>query len=294
VDWSDAAIQDWIALTRVSERDGAVWALPAMLALAQETIPGRSLLGRVLRDPKIWPSFQGILQQAADPKNPIHDTKYGFTLGGLEIEAEDAARGEGARRVTERHLASALEKRGPTTYSNMGLQIDRVATAVRDLELGPAFQAAEIGGRWHGLIDTSIVVEYKDLWSLDWLRHTDSRKVTIWISAVLLAELDQQKYFHRNPRVMSRARTFSRWLQDKLEPAAKPGGIEIRGGVVIRVWDPNVPLITPDSAHLEVAFALIDRSVPIHLVTGDLEQRLRAISNGIPVFSLPESCLIDP
>ncbi len=294
MDWTDAATGDWAVLARVSERDGGLWALNGILALAQNTLPGRSLLGRVLRDQKVWPTFQGILQQAADPTSPIHLTKHGFFLGQLEVEAEDAARSERSRRVAERHVAAALEMRGQTTYSNLGLQISRVVAAVRELELGPSFQPQEINGRWHGLIDTSIVVEYKDLWSIDWTQETKSAGVTLWLSSVLLRELDEQKYFHRNPRVMSRARSFSRWLEPKLAAAIQPGGVEIRPGVVARAWAPVVEVVTPDSGHLEVAFALVDRSVHVHLVTGDLEQRLRAITYGIDVFGLPESCLLEP
>jgi hypothetical protein len=130
-----------------------------------------------LRDQKIWPTFQGILKQAADPASPIHHTEHGFFLGQLEVDAEDSARSEQSRRVAERHVAAALEKRGETTYSNLGLQIGRVASAVRELELGPPFEPNEIAGRWHGLIDTSIVVEYKDLWSIDWIKETKSAAV---------------------------------------------------------------------------------------------------------------------
>jgi hypothetical protein len=292
LEWSPGATEDWTALATAYDKRGTLWALDAILALAQLTVPGRSLLGRVLRDPKIWPHLQSTLQRAADPQDSIHHVKYGFTLGGLELEAEELARAEGSRNVCERHLAGALQKSGQTTYNNFGLQIDRVVIAVHDIELGPGFQPTEIHDRWHGIIDTSIAIEYQDLHNIDWLAETGAKAVTIWISPVLLDELDNMKFSSRDARIKRRAQVFTRWVQPILSKAVTSAGAPIRPGVLLRAWAPMLEQSAPDSRHLEAAFALLDRQVPVKLITGDSGQRLRALAHGVEVFDLDERWLL--
>jgi hypothetical protein len=51
-------------------------------------------------------------------------------------------------------------------------------------------------------------------------------------------------------------------------------------------------MTAPDSRHLEAALALLDRQVPVKLITGDNGQRLRALAHGIEVFDLHERWLL--
>src|SRR5207245_10113796 len=113
----------------------------------------------------------------------------GLMIYDLPPAAERAADKERARRVGERHIAMALAERGQTAFNNSGLLVDRLVEKVRELELSPGFQRAEIDRRWHGLIDTSIAIEYRDLHSIDWLKETGADAATIWISPVMLDEL---------------------------------------------------------------------------------------------------------
>ena len=74
--------------------------------------------------------------------------------------------------------------------------------------------------------------------------------------------------------------------------AVTPSGAPLRSGVALRAWAPSLELSAPDSRHLEAAFALLDRQVPVRLVTGDSGQRLRALAHGIEVFDLNENWLL--
>jgi predicted ribonuclease YlaK len=176
---------------------------------------------------------------------------------------------------------------GDNAFGQFGLQPKKLLEAMTRLELGPGFQPSEIEGRWHGLIDTSIVIEYHDIQDIDWLAETNAKQATIWISPVLLDELDDMK-FHRSERVKTRAEVFTPWIDPLLTDAVKPGGVSMpkRVGVALRAWAPTLVLSTPDTRHLEAADALLDRNVPVNLVTGDSGQRLRALAHGIAVFEL--------
>ena len=75
-----------------------------------------------------------------------------------------------------------------------------------------------------------------------------------------------------------------------LAKAVTPGGAPMpdRKNVVLRAWSPTLEQVAPDSRHLEAAFALLDRQVPVKLITGDSGQRLRALANEIEVVDLDE------
>jgi hypothetical protein len=102
------------------------------------------------------------------------------------------------------------------------------------------------------------------------------------------------KFHSRNQRVRNRAQTFTRWVNPVLPTALTPGGAPMPGrkNVVVRAWAPTLKEVAPDSRHLEAAIALLDRQVPVKLITGDSGQRLRALASGIEVFDLDESLLL--
>lgn len=262
----------------------------ALLRLALDTVPGRSAIGSALRDHQVWPNASDLLWGRVNL-----DIGIGVTLFGLQFKVEEIASREKARRCEERHIAMALAEMGggPDGLARF-VQPKRLIDAVTLLELGPAFRPSEIVGRWHGLIDTSIEVEYQDLHSIDWPGETGQKAVTIWISPVLLNELDDMKFHSRNERVRRRAQVFSRWVQPLLADSTKPGGVSMpqRPGVVLRAWAPAIHRSTPDGRHLEAAYAVLDRQVPIKLVTGDNGQRLRALANGVEVFELDDRWLV--
>ena len=67
----------------------------------------------------------------------------------------------------------------------------------------------------------------------------------------------------------------------------------MRPSVALRAWSPySRAAAALDAHHLEVAEALLDRDVPIHMVTADTGQQLRAPLRGIKVFDLPDRCLL--
>ncbi len=259
----------------------------AIVALLTRTLPS-SLLRAALRDHNVWPMSSSALNGQAQLGIS------GFMLHNLPADAEAAAQKDGARRVTERHIATALAGYGQQAFAPFGLQPDKLVDRVRLLELGKGFQPSEIEGRWHGLIDTSIAIEYRDLHNIDWRKETATEAVTIWISPVLLDELDDMKFHSRSDRVRQRAEVFTRWVNPLLADAVKPGGAQMpnRPGVALRAWAPVLQQSAPDSRHLEAAFALLDHRVPVNMLTADSGQRLRALANGIDVFDLSEELMI--
>jgi len=286
MEWSPSAIDAWESIRNVEGQDYSVWMGPMLLALMRHTLPG-SLLRAALLDRSVWPN----------PENVIHGRvteSSGFMIYDLPPSAERAAENERARRVGERHIAMALQERGQAAFNSSGLQVARLVAKVRDLELGPGFQRSEIEGRWHGLIDTSIAIQYQNLPQIDWLAETGEKPVTIWISPVLLDELDDLKFNSRNLRVRNRAQAFTRWVNPLIAKAVTAGGAPMpdRPNVVLRAWAPTLQQGAPDSRHLEAAYALLDRQVPVRLITGDSGQRLRALASGIEVFDLDERLLL--
>jgi hypothetical protein len=107
-------------------------------------------------------------------------------------------------------------------------------------------------------------------------------------------ELDDMKFHSRNPRARTRAQAWTRWVNPLIAKALTPGGAPMphQNDVVLRAWSPALQASALDSRHLEAAFALLDRQVPIKLITGDSGQRLRALANGIEVFDLNEDWLL--
>ena len=290
MDWSEGAVEAWLSMRRGMSDDGTIMMGDALLRLALDTVPGRSALGSALRDAHVWPNSSNLLYGRVDLR-----TGSGLTLFGLQYKVEELANRDKARRAGERHVAAALaEFGGRNGFGQFGLQPKKLVDAVALLELGPAFQPSEIEGRWHGLIDSSIAIEYQDIHNIEWLAETGAKAATIWISPVLLDELDEQTYVSRDGRVKQRAKVFTQWIKPLLAAAVTPQGAPMphRAGVVLRAWAPEVGRAAPDSRHLEAAYALVDRNVPVKLVTGDSGQRLRALAHGIEVFDLSERWLL--
>lgn len=289
MDWSPGAVEAWLAMKRGMNDDASIMAGTILLRLALDTVPGHSALGSALRDSHVWPNSSNVLYGHADIKTGI-----GTTMFGLQYRVEEMAVRDQARRVGERHIAAAFVEMGDNAFGQFGLLPKKLLEAVTRLELGPGFQPSEIADRWHGIIDTSIAIEYKDIHNIDWLTETGATAVTIWISPVLLDELDDMKFHSRDGRLTSRAQAFTRWMRPLLADAVKPGGVPLpnRPGVVLRAWAPTLEQSAPDSRHLEAAFALRDRQMPVKLVTGDIGQRLRALAHGIEVFDLDDQWLL--
>lgn len=288
MDWTPSALDAWESIRNAEEGDYTVPIGKALLALMQFSLPG-SALRAALHDRQVWPAPENVIQ------GRVTETS-GFMGYDLPSRAEEAALKERARRVGERHIAMALAASGQGAFNSSGLLVDKLVEKVRFLELGPGFTPQEIDGRWHGLIDTSIALRYVNLSDIDWVAETGSKQVTIWISPVLLDELDGAQFNSRNERIKNRAHAWTRWIGPLLRSAVTPGGASIpnRPGVVLRAWAPALEETTPDSRHLEAAYALLDRQVPINLITGDSGQKLRALAHNVDVFDLGDKWLLPP
>ncbi len=290
--WSPPAVRMLAVLRARSSYARLIDAPNAISALAADTMPGETVTGAVLLDQSFWadgPRFiTGHLPTALSPV-----TGSPVNVDTLAFEAIEEATRERARKVGERHVLSALWK---FTAASMppGLNRDRLLARVRELELGSPFAPAEVSGRWHGLVDANAVIHYKDLHAIDWLQEAASPRVTVWLTSVLLDELDDLA-FEAGPRsrARQRARVLNRWLRPNIQAALQPAGFEMRRAVTLRVWVPPLSAQPPDGQHLDAADELLDRGVPIHVVTNDNGMIARALVRGLEVLQLSPAALVD-
>lgn len=176
------------------------------------------------------------------------------------------------------------------------LTANSVKEAVKQLELGPPFLPAEIQGRWHGLVDANVVAHGKEIRNVNWQKATGSSRVTVWATTVLLDELDRLAYDQRSSPSADRVRVFNRWLRPLLQDTLAPGGYALPGAADtrLRVWVAPVVLGPPDERHLGAAEELLERGVPIKVITGDNGMAARAMSRGLDTFDPTNDILLTP
>jgi hypothetical protein len=222
-----------------------------------------------------------------------------FSGGGVfvfELEAmlEDEARAQGSRIVGERHIAGWLVRMGDGLPRFGVTGTDRLVELPGQLELGPGFDQAWLRDRWHGLLDTAVIIQCVPVGDILWCDEVGSPAVVLWVGSSLLNELDELAYYHRTDRVRRRSQHFRRWLSSRLTEAIEPGGVQIREGVTLRVWAPPTAVGARDTDHLETAFALRELGVPLTIVTLDLGLQARAITSGVAAHLVSERWLLPP
>lgn len=289
--WNSGALACYQALRGRLNYNGDIFLAELVSALTLDTLPTQSLIGRVLRDPAIWtPANLGATMRAT----PFQaDSTDNFSTFAFAVER--IAREERARTVGERHIAKRLVEIGQNNrFGFLGLDAQRVHQEVRRLELGPEFSDAELAG-WHGLIDTSIVLQSKDPFSkVNWRLVALTAKptpVTLWLSTALLHELDAIPLYHRSDEVRIRARDFSRWLAAKLQKPEDVREIQLGDGVRVKIWSAPLSDAPPDTQHIEAAMSLLDRRVPLVVVSHDNLMKVRALAEGLPIADLPDDLL---
>ena len=284
VDWLDGAVAATEAIKPLVEADGTVGWREVLLAWLQRTKPNESAIGRALRDQRIWrdvgPTIRGQLT-----------SRSGIFFYGWLHEIETTAEKDHARRVGERHILAVVPDR---ELQYFGVDPSALRDAVRLMEVGADFPRNEIDGRWHGLVDANIIVQYHQLDQINWLEEVGADAVTLWVTNSLLNELDGMKFYSDSPRVRDRARRFSTWLSDHLGQGLQSAGAPIRQGVALRVWAPASASGARDTDHLEAAFALLERGVPVAIVTADTGLEARARVAGVAVRKLQDRWQLPP
>jgi hypothetical protein len=293
--WNPRAVRAFQAL---KDRTGHVRQLEvrqALSALAADTLPGETVIGRALRDLNVWPAAPRMVEgRLGGP--PASPSGRSVAVDQLEFAVEEVARREGAIKVGERHLIQALLSIvGPDT-NRIELDPARLINEVRLLELGTPFLPSEIQGRWHGLVDANVVAQGKEVRNVNWQKATGSSRVTVWATTVLLDELDRLAYDQRRSPSADRVRVFNRWLRPLLQDTLAPGGYALPGAADtrLRVWVAPVVLGPPDERHLGAAEELLERGVPIKVITGDNGMAARAMSRGLDTFDPTDDILLTP
>lgn len=267
----------------------------ALSALAADTLPGETMIGRALRDASVWPAAPRVVEgRLSGP--PTSSPGRSVPVDKLEFAAEEAARRDRAARVGERHLIEALLSGVGPDLTRIKLEPARLVAEVRLLELGPPFLPAEIEGRWHGLLDANIVAHGREVRYVDWQKATGSLRVTVWLTTALLDELDRLAYDGSESSGPRRVRVFNRWLRPLLHEALTPGGHALPGiaDTRLRVWVAPPTTGSPADQHLSAADELLERDVPIKVITCDNGLAARAIARGLETFDPSDHLLTEP
>jgi hypothetical protein len=280
--WSDGAVAAIEAVKYYVSNDGILYLRDALLGWILRTKPGESAIGRALRDSTIW---TGIHQASTGQPG------VGLSIYNWQQEIEAQARADGSRRIGERHILATFTD---DKLSYFGILVPKLREAVRISELGPEFPKDQIDGRWHGLIDANTVVQFQPIDQIKWLEEVSAKAATIWLTNSLLNELDGMKFYSDSGRVRDKARAFTLWLSERLDQALRPEGADLRKGVVLRVWAPAELSGARDTDHLEAAFALRERGVPVTIVTADTGLEARAKASGVAVHKLAERWQLPP
>jgi len=284
--WTEGAraiVRAWRAW---ANPDGSLYAPQALLALACDLLPGESVAGDALRRPEVWPRLSTALYDEQERRRQGEQaTGVGVFVYGVELSAEGYARNEGTLRVGERHVMMVWNDEQLGSAGVMGRTL---RSFIREREVGPAFDRANISDRWHGMPDTNVLVQYSSLRDIDWRSELGQSAIVIWVANSVLNEMDHLKFYGETARVRDRARTFVRWIDQVLSQAQTPQGMRMQEGVYLRVAPTRSRSGMRDTDHIEAAADLRDRGVPVNLITADVGARSRAAVNGIPVRALAD------
>jgi hypothetical protein len=300
IGWSPNAVAAVRAIRDAAmSPDGLVYARAAVAALARWPLPGESIIANGLRRADIWPDASRVIEShnTESTAYPLGDGIYFFQL---ESAAEQKAREQQARIVGERHVLAAIPTARWTMYN---IRLDKLWAYVQRAELGAGFDPALIRDRWHGLVETSVIVQYDHIRTIPWLDqlHTRSqsieiRKITLWVSGSVLNEIHLLTYSGDSERVRRKAREFGKWVSDNLTAMLSDEGLSLQGNgaVRMRVWAPTSMAGLRDTDHLDAALALRDRGVPIHMVTADIGLAGRSRAIGVLTFQPSDEWALKP
>ena len=203
--WSEGSKNVLIALRGRTQPNGTIGIEDALRAIIFGTPPDGSVLNRALRDRAVWPQLDSFVQGQMSG-----GSVSGFSTHSIEIAAEEVAKKEGGRLVGERHLARVMFA-SPNSVERYAISRADLLKTVDRLELGEAFAPEEIEGRWHGMVDANIILQFHGLDEIDWKFEAQTKEpVTLWIAGTLLNELDRLSYEGGTRRVRDRSRGSSR------------------------------------------------------------------------------------
>src|SRR5438552_9213804 len=153
IGWGGGAVAAIEAVKRHVHADGTILWRDALLDWLQGTTPNESTIGRALRDRKIWARAAQTIRGELGGHSGVFFYDW---LQEIEVRAQQ----ERVRQVGERHIVAVIPDQ---ELAYFGVDPRALREAVALMELGSEFPRNEIEGRWHGLIDANIVVQYQPL-----------------------------------------------------------------------------------------------------------------------------------
>jgi hypothetical protein len=210
------------ALRAAADEHGYLFPQEAFAAMIFRTPVGATVTSSLLRAVDICRDPETLLK-GSEPGN-----RTGTNITGLELNVEQRAVSEGVGTIGERHVAAAvlevLQGQGRLFVNG-----PRLLETLDYIELGRgAIRPESVADRWHGLLDSVVIVQCRDLHEIDWPTEVRSSEVVLWVGISLLNELDRLTFYHRERRVRSRAQKFGRWLSPQLDQGLTEGGVELR------------------------------------------------------------------
>jgi hypothetical protein len=302
VRWSPNAIA---AVRAIRQATGApfyaVFPRAIVASLARQPLPGESLIADGLRQPTIWSNAVTVIESDAENSQRYPPGSVGHIIYHIESAAADLARREGAHIVGERHLLRVLQPE--QLWTMYGIDVPKLTELVNLGELGAGFDAESITDRWHGMVETSIIIQYDHIRSIPWLeelhrhnRHRDVRKATLWITGSVLNEVHFLSYSGDTNRVRTRAREFGKYVSENLDAMLSATGLALpsEGAVRLRLWAPSGMGGLRDTDHIEAAMALGDRGVRVHIITADIGLTGRARAARLMTFQPSDESALAP
>ncbi len=142
------------------------------------------------------------------------------------------------------------------------------------------------------MLDTNVLLHYKPIDQIPWLRLTESEAVRLVIPLRVIEEVDAKKYA-KSATLAKRARNLLPALEQTLGEGGRPG--RVAQNVTVEVPVDTGPRERPEDADEEIIEVCRDltqfSSRHVTLVTGDTAMRIRAQAHGLTAIAIDDQYL---
>ena len=143
------------------------------------------------------------------------------------------------------------------------------------------------------IIDTNIVLHYKRLDQIDWLKEFDAGKVELLITPVVIEELEEHKVFNDKKKFRKRAEEFIKWFNSKITDSSLQAEIRSNVYLVVLNAEPSVDFavnhLSKDMKDDRLIAHLIEQqnsspNINTIILTADTGIRMKAIGRKLPLI----------